>query len=295
MDEALIKSILGKFEKSFYDGSGFEVSGSAVRENRNATIETSSKPLTRYLKTTFAPINKFLNCERDKNYLDPHDASYDKKTFGYEKGTSNFPLENIISDIFNIVQDMSPLENPTTLYRGTFEHYFPELDNVLIGQMLSLKGITSTSTNLDVAEYFANIFDYTDWNGSLLFKIIAPQGLPCIKVNTSLFSEDEVILHPAEYEIVDIEHCGSSKCHFQIVTLIPRQLLDIKQIVLDGLEQAKENCEEPTAQWIINRSSDTLKNLKINPDAAIDDLTLKVQATPSPSPQIGCLQEPESM
>lgn len=295
MNEALIKSILGKFEKSFYDGSGFEVSGSAVRDNRNATIETSSKPITRYLRTTFVPINKFLNCEWEKNYLDPNDASYDKKTFGFEKGTSNFPLENIISDIFNIVKDMSPLENPTTLYRGTFDHYFPELDDALIGETLSLKGITSTSTNTDVAEYFANIFDGTEWNGSLIFKVNAPKGMPCIRVNTALFSEDEVILHPAEYEIVAIESCGSSKNNFRIVTLEPRQLLDIKQIVLDGLEQAKENCEELMAQWIINRSRDMLKNLKINPDTAIDDLTLKVQATPSPSPQTCYLQEPESM
>ncbi len=295
MNEALMKSILGKFEKSFYDGNGFDVSGSAVRENRDAIIETSSKPITRYLRTTFVPINKFLNCEKDKNYLDPNDTSYDRKTYSFEKGTSNFPLENIISDIFNIVQDMSPLENPTTLYRGTFDHFYPELDKALIGQTISLKGITSTSTNLDVAEYFANIFDNTDYNGSLLFKINAPKGMPCIKVNTELFSEDEFILHPAEYKIVDIEQCGSSKCYFQIVTLEPCQLLDIKQIVLDGLAQAKENCEDPVAQWITNRGRTMLKNLKINPDTAIDDLTQKVQMTPSPSPNADCLIEPETM
>lgn len=282
----LIRQILGKLEKSFCEDS-FCVSGSAGYANsENDLIEKYSEHTNRYLNHTYTDINRFLNKKPGVNYLDPNDPKYEKENYDYAKGTSNFPLENLISDILNIVKDMKPQGAPTTVYRGTYDHYYPMLDDSVIGQTLSLKSITSTSTTQSVADIFANIYDGMQDHNSLVFKIDIPSEMPTIKVKTEQYDEDEIILHPAEYKIKSIEDFKAGKnAKYKLVTLEPTRLLDIKPLILDGLDQAKQNHLEPMNKWMIDRNREELKDLDINPDTAIDNLIERVNATPSPSPQ----------
>lgn len=293
MNEALIKSILGKFEKSFNEG-GFAFSGSSGY-SKDTLIENSNIHALRYLTSTYTYINRVLNKKPNVNYLDPNDNMYDRNILDFGKGSSNFPLENIVSDILNIVKDMKPMEKDTTLYRGTFDHYYPMLDDAIVGETINLRGITSTSTSQEVANIFADNYEGSSNQGSLLFKINAPKGMPSLNVKTELYDEDEVILHPAKYMITDIETHKLKNGQIRIVSLTPTELLDIKELVLNGLEQAKKNQENPVNKWIIERNRNTLESLNINPDTAIDDLRSRVLATASPSPQIDHLQEPKSM
>lgn len=290
MNDTLLKSILGKFEKSFYSDNGFQVYGSAIAESE--PMEQYGSHILRYLGPTFTLINRFLN-KKDVNYLDPNDDMYDKDATGYGKGTSNFPLENIISDIFNLVKDMQPMDKTTLVYRGTFDNYYPELDDALVGETLSLRGVTSTSTNPDVANCFAYVGFDTPQLGSLIFKIITPSGMPCIKVSTEDSDEDEVILHPAKYRIENLEM--DNRSGVRTVTLTPTELLDIKKLILEGLNQAKENQNKPINKWVIDRNKENLSRLKINPDTAIDDLINRVINTASPSPKTNPLDDTPSM
>ena len=293
MNEALIKSILGKFEKSFNE-DGFAINGSAGYD-KDTLIENTNIHALRYLTSTYTYINRVLNKKPNVNYLDPNDDMYDESILDFGKGSSNFPLENLVSDILNIVKDMKPMKNDTTLYRGTFDHYYPMLDDAIVGETINLRGITSTSTSQEVANTFADNYDGSSNQGSLIFKINAPKGMPSLSVKTNLYDEGEVILHPAKYKITDIETHKLKNGQVRIVSLTPTELLDIKKLILDGLTQAKENQENPVNKWIIERNRDTLESLNINPDTAIDDLRSRVLATASPRPQTGYLQEPESM
>lgn len=286
MNKDLIQQILGKLEKSFYEDS-FCVSGSAgYANNENDLIENYSEHTNRYLNHTYTDINRFLNKKPGVNYLDPNDPKYEKENYDYNKGSSNFPLENLVSDILNIVKDMKPQGTPTTVYRGTYDHYYPMLDDCVVGQTLSLKSITSTSTTQSVADIFANIYDGMQEHNSLVFKINIPSEMPTIKVKTEQYDEDEIILHPAEYKIKNIETFLAGKnAKYRLVTLEPTRLLDIKPIILDGLDQAKQNHLEAINKWMIERNRGELEDLGINPDTAVDHLIKRVEATPSPSPQ----------
>lgn len=286
MNNILLQQILGKLEKSFYEES-FNVCGSAGYSNsENELIENYSEHTNRYLNHTYTDINRFLNKKPGVNYLDPNDPKYEKDAYDYGNGTSNFPLENLISDILNIVKDMKPQGSPTTVYRGTYDHYYPMLDDCVVGETLSLKGITSTSTTQSVADIFANIYDGMQEHNSLVFKIDVPSEMPTLKVKTEQYDEDEIILHPAEYKIKAIETFKAGKnAKYRLVTLEPTRLLDIKPLILEGLDQARQNHLEPINKWTIERNRGELESLKINPDTAIDELIKRVEATSSPSPK----------
>lgn len=286
MNSTLMQQILGKLEKSFYETS-FNVTGSAGYANAETdSIENYSEHTLRYLNSTFSDINRFLNKKTGVNYLDPNDPKFEKEAYGYGKGTSNFPLENMISDIFNIVKDMNPQSTTRVVYRGTYDHYFPMLDSTVVGETISLNGITSTSTSESVANVFANIYDGMQEHNSLVFKINIPSGMPTLNVKTELYDEDEVILHPAKYKIQNIETFNSKGEKYRLVTLEPTELLDIKSLILCGLEQAKQNHLEPVNKWMIERNKDELLELNIDPDTAVDNLIKRVEATASPTPKI---------
>ncbi len=286
MNKDLLQQILGKWEKSFYN-EAFNVSGSAgYAKSENELIENYSEHTLRYLNSSYTRINRFLNCKPGVNYLDPNENDWDKEAFGYDKGDSNFPLENIVSDILNITKDMKPLGTPQTLYRGTFDHYYPMLDSDIVGETISLNGITSTSISQCVADIFANNYENSSNQNSLIFKINAPSNMPGIRVKTDLFDEDEIILHPAKYRIDKIETKKLKNCQIRIVTMTPTELLDVKQLILEGLDQANKNHNEPVNKWVIERNKSYMQSVGVNPDTAIEDLKNRVVITPSPSPKI---------
>ena len=159
-----------------------------------------------------------------------------KESYGGFEG-----LEDTIKTIIGITENMELTENSMTLYRGTNAVLFPELENAESGTLVPLRGITSTATDFKMANYFTeNNPRALSEVKPLIFKINVDKNKPHYKVDNISEGEKEVILPPAIYEIASVSNINGVK----VVEMNQKELLDIENLILDGLHHINENIED---------------------------------------------------
>lgn len=155
-------------------------------------------------------------------------------------------LERIVKDIIEITDNMScdPSAKSATVYRGTKLDHYPDLLNIKKGMTLPLKALTSTSLEYATAEIFTeNNNDGFLRSNPLIFTIKIDGKTPFIRPTTlgTLYEiEQEIILPPAEYEVIDIKP-GTGKYSYTEVEMKLKKPLDIQQLIIDGLDYLIDN------------------------------------------------------
>lgn len=153
-------------------------------------------------------------------------------------------LERIVKDIIEITENMelTSTHREHVVYRGTSLHHYPELLDIKKGMKLPLKSLTSTSLDYTTAEMFADMssLEHTPKNYSpLIFKITFGDNTPFSRPNTegTLYEiEEEVVLPPCEYEVVDVHPQGNRKYSALEVEMKFKQPLNVQQLIIDGLD-----------------------------------------------------------
>lgn len=174
-------------------------------------------------------------------------------------------LKQIIKDIIEINEGMSCSQDMcnTMVYRGTRLSHYPELLNIREGMTLPLKAITSTSLDYLTAEIFTenNSFGFLSCN-PLIFKIKLDEKTPFRRPNKgSIYEEEEIILPPAEYEVVNVIP-SKSQYSANEVELKLKNTLDINELIINALDHLLENDPLET-HFIYPKDIEKLKN-KVN-------------------------------
>lgn len=217
-------------------------------KNKEALGDFDGGGLDRYTWEDYKAINAFLW----------HKEEY----FGGIDG-----LEQIIKDIIEINEGMSCSQDMcnTMVYRGTKLSHYPELLNIKEGMTLPLKAITSTSLDYLTAEMFTenNSFGFLSCD-PLIFKIKLDEKTPFLRPNNqgSIYEiEEEIILPPAEYEVINVI---PSKSQFSAheVELKLKNTLDINELIINALDHLLENDPLET-HFIYPQDIEKLKN-KVN-------------------------------
>ena len=119
------------------------------------------------------------------------------------KATMAEIINTAISDIYSICNHMQPATEEILLYRNVEEKY--AIKNPVAGSLVDLKGITSTSTTGQEIDY---------GNGHKItcckYVIKVPIGIPMLVVENDYRNENEVILPPMQYRVVDV--CEDEVC-----------------------------------------------------------------------------------
>lgn len=155
-------------------------------------------------------------------------------------------LEQAVKDVIEITDNMSctPQANDTFVYRGTKIDHYPELLGLKKGMTLPLNGITSTSLDYETAEFFTENNNVAfERSSPLIFKIKLDDKTPFSRptsLSTLCEIEQEVILPPAEYEIVSVTP-SKSKYSATEVEMKPTKTLDIQKLIIDGLDYLIDN------------------------------------------------------
>ncbi len=234
MTEELRQKIVGAFEKSFSVSNILSFGkGAKSSADEVLSLEGHEKDCVRNYTSNafFIEINKFM---------------YNREFF-YE---SDFTIKDVIGNIYGLAKSMSPLETERVVFRGTSDKYFEGISNAIEGEKLSLRAFTSATANPSIADYYAKFMRgrMIDETTPVVFKIHVPSGTPCYECkeeDTKFVEESELILPPANYTVnyVGIRAWGSRKVLFIGMDLI--EPLDIKSIVLDGIDFTKRNLKSP--------------------------------------------------
>lgn len=150
-------------------------------------------------------------------------------------------LEDTIKDIIGITENMNLTDKKLTLYRGTNEMLFPGIENVEKGIIIPFRGITSTSTDLEMANYFTqNNPRALEQVKPLIFKINVDKNKPHLQVGNLNEDEKEIILPPSLYEVVDVTTLDNG---VKVVEINQKELLDVKDLMIEGLTHIEENID----------------------------------------------------
>lgn len=144
-------------------------------------------------------------------------------------------VKNTIQRVVNLASNMHQTEENMTLYSGTRSGHFPNLDQWKPGDVIDLKGLTSTSNELYVARSFT---DYSKQDMRVVFVLNIPKNSHIISLgNTREFErEQETLVPPASYSIESVE-----KSESDTVFVYAKQigLLKMQDLIQDGLENIK--------------------------------------------------------
>ncbi|MCL2586745.1 MAG: ADP-ribosyltransferase domain-containing protein [Firmicutes bacterium] len=155
-------------------------------------------------------------------------------------------LEKDISTILKINKSMKPSSESMTVYRGTSNRFFPDLES---GQETSvaLDGLTSTSKDATRSEWFGD---------SAKFIIYLPAGSMMNKVYkwSTLASEEEVLLPPATYDIKCVTKSEKGALIIELENPIPQ---DIHELIFKSLENLKK-CNSYDSETV--KALDNLEN-----------------------------------
>jgi len=136
-------------------------------------------------------------------------------------------LKDAVQRIINLSSIASKADSDMILFSGTSSSLFDSFNQWKAGTIVDLKGFTSTSRNISIANEFAN---------DVIFVINNPKNNPIIPLENDIRNEQEVLLPPTSYEI---EHFEIKDSKTILIYLKPTQLLNVQKLTISGLEQIK--------------------------------------------------------
>lgn len=217
------QKLLSKLEKSFMSIEPFGSSGANGENNTYCTQDRNGDSLYYYTsRDGYLWINKLLN----------------RVSCDYED-SSNF--EKTVEAICNMSGSFEPLKTKRVVYRGTKDRHLTNILDMTFGDTIELKGFTSASDNSVIADFYARYMRAgIDGTNPIIFTIDMPRGFPCRNVckSETNYNEWEMVFPPARYMIKDVRRKKSGELN---VKLTPVELLDLKSLLLDGLEFVGDN------------------------------------------------------
>lgn len=154
-------------------------------------------------------------------------------------------LRQTISNVVGVSELMDRSESSRVLYRGTNASLLvDDISKIEEGMMIPFRGFTSTSTKLDIANYFTeNNPRALDDVRPVVFQINVDKGRSCFEDQDAKTGEgeSEVILPPAIYEVRRVTQQQNG---IPIIEVDQRELLDVEDLIMDGLDYIKENINE---------------------------------------------------
>ena len=139
-------------------------------------------------------------------------------------------LKEVAKDTINLSSIMQTAPCNVTLYRGDNDSHFA-IESIKKGSTILLKGFTSTSESLNVAQSFATS-DKKNTSG-IIFEIRVPNGGKLLKLENAEFSfEQETLLPPAKYDVLDVYQMDDGK---YCIIIEQKEILNISNLLDDGL------------------------------------------------------------
>ena len=185
--------------------------------------------------------NNFISNSGSDSYVDHGYLGVNNFLWKQEEHYGGFNgLEDTIKTIIGVTENMELTKDSMVLYRGTNSMLFPEIEKAESGMLIPFRGITSTATEFDIAQYFTqNNPRALSEVKPLIFKINIDKNKPHYKIDDDS-GEKEVILPPAIYEVVSITDKNGAK----VVEINQKELLDMENLILEGLDHINENIED---------------------------------------------------
>lgn len=182
---------------------------------------TVNASLKWYQQGAFGNLNSFLNQKK----LDARDAT-----------SNNLKKINILrqvaKDTLNLSSIMQSSPNEVTLFRGDNNSHF-NMDELQAGTNITLNGFSSSSTNFNVAKSFTSNTLKAGTIG-IIFEIKIPKGGKLLSIQNPEFSfEEETLLPPAKYDILDISQTENGSYH---VTIEQKEILEISSVIDSALD-----------------------------------------------------------
>lgn len=208
----------------FYTGADYLVINAFLWQNRSALdpcidiVQQNNRGMIQEAVAA-TPSKRFGVSEEDGEKIL---AAYRRRTFDPLNEQARRQIVRIaIDDIQTICRAMQPAAPETILYRNVDEHFF--LKTPQIGQLVTLHGLTSTSTTGQEIDYGKNDLR----KATFQYRILLPKGLPMLAIENDSREENEVLLPPMQYRLTDVS--VSDTQHTIILEAV--QPLDIDHLI----------------------------------------------------------------
>lgn len=182
---------------------------------------TANESLKWYQQGGFANLNSFLNQKK----LTANDR------ISNQLRNINI-LKQVTKDALNLSSIMQTSRNDVTVFRGDNNSHF-NMDELQTSTNIAINGFWSSSASEGVAKSFTSNTLKAGTIG-IVFEIKIPKGGKLLSIQNPEFSfEEETLLPPAKYDILNISKTGNGTYH---VTIEQKEILEISSVIDSSLD-----------------------------------------------------------